>query len=152
MTEQTTPTPEAQPIPLPADAPVYRPGEDEAEDAAWIDGWNEGYRRGYDTARVSAPRRQAALEAFSTAWTAAARDDAQRPAFEALATPACHRVGAASATRSRPPRVSSPVLHMPTLSCSLLHVSGAREEPSTPTEGTRPWTSRSWTAPRPLRA
>ena len=42
MTEQTTPAPEAQPIPLPADAPVYRPGEDEAEDAAWIDGWNEG--------------------------------------------------------------------------------------------------------------
>ena len=78
MTEQaTTETPT-----------VHWPGADEAEDTAWIDGWNEGYRRGYDTARVSAPRRQAALEAFSTARTAAARDDAQRPAFEALATAA----------------------------------------------------------------
>ncbi|MCT1812747.1 hypothetical protein M3B61_11390 [Micrococcus luteus] len=62
MTEQaTTETPT-----------VHWPGADEAEDTAWINGWNEAYRRGYDTARASAPRRQAALEAFSTAWTAAA--------------------------------------------------------------------------------
>ncbi|MFS0910007.1 hypothetical protein AB3M92_11605 [Micrococcus luteus] len=80
MTEQATPTTETP--------TVHWPGADEAEDTAWTDGWNEGYRRGYDTARASAPRRQAALEAFSTAWTTAARDDAQRPAFEALATAA----------------------------------------------------------------
>lgn len=88
MTEQATPTTETPTAPMPADAPVHWSGADEAEATAWIDGWHEGYRRGYDTARASAPRRQAALEAFSTAWTAAARDDAQRPAFEALATTA----------------------------------------------------------------
>lgn len=88
MTEQTTPAPAAQPIPLPADAPVYRPGEDEAEDAAWIDGWNEGYRRGYDAARQLTPKRQAVIASVGAAWASLNHAPDTYPTVEAISAAA----------------------------------------------------------------